>query len=181
MFQVWKICLEALQFANHKTSIELHAFVLMNNHYHLVISTPEANLDYFMSLFNKYISDEIGRTSGSLNRKFGGRYKWCLIESQQYYFNVLRYVFRNPMRANLVEKAEEYLYSSLGSEDIFAELGITIHQKLALNNQKFIDYVNSSTGHEDRTVKNALRRSSFRPALDRNTLKPRDLEKFPLF
>jgi len=49
---VWKICLRAMVLANQKHPVRIQAFVLMANHYHLLIWTPQCNLDRFMSVFN---------------------------------------------------------------------------------------------------------------------------------
>ena len=53
MDQVWKICQDCLKAAFDLHKVEIIAFVLMNNHYHLILRTPDANLDQFMYEFNK--------------------------------------------------------------------------------------------------------------------------------
>src|SRR5690554_1656328 len=84
---VWEICLDSLARAHKRHPIELISFVLMSNHYHLMLRTPDENLDKVMYEFNKYISLEIRKRAGKINQVFGGRYKWCLIQSNRYLAN----------------------------------------------------------------------------------------------
>lgn len=110
---VWRHCIELLNLGQAKFQINIHSFVLMNNHYHLLIDTPLANIDKFMQFFNKNLSCRISRDAGRINRIFGSSYKWTLIKSDNYYNNVFRYVYQNPVKAMLVGKCEDYTYSSL--------------------------------------------------------------------
>ncbi len=111
--KVWKMSLDALKDANDRVSISLHAFVLMNNHYHLFLTTPNSNLDKFMYEFNSRLSKKIRGETGRINRIFGDRYKWSVIYDSKYYATVLRYVYQNPLKANIVSRCEYYLYSTL--------------------------------------------------------------------
>jgi REP element-mobilizing transposase RayT len=88
------------------------AYVLMTNHFHLVIQTPEANLSKGMHWLN-------GTYAGAFNRKhersghlFQGRFHAKLIEKEAYFTRVLRYVVLNPVRAKMVERPEQYRWSS---------------------------------------------------------------------
>jgi putative transposase len=88
------------------------AFVLMTNHFHLVVQTAEANLSRGMHWLNtKYVVrfNRIHERSGHL---YGGRFKAFLIEKETYLTEVLRYVVLNPVRAKMVERPEEYRWSS---------------------------------------------------------------------
>lgn len=95
---VWNICLESFSKAHEKYPVNLISFVLMNNHYHLLMTTPEANIDSFMYEFNKKISNDIRERTNRINKVFGSRYKWCLIQSNKYFSNCYRYVYQNPIR-----------------------------------------------------------------------------------
>ncbi len=88
------------------------AWVLMTNHFHLVVQTPQPNLSRGMHwLDGKYASwfNAKHRRSGHL---FQGRFKSILIEKETYFANVLRYVVLNPVRAGLASKPEDYAWSS---------------------------------------------------------------------
>lgn len=91
-----------------KTGWEVHAYVLMPNHFHLVIETPRANLVSGMKWF-------LGTYSGRFNRRhklcghlFAGRYKSLLVEGSGngYLKSVCDYVHLNPVRAKLVVAGE---------------------------------------------------------------------------
>lgn len=110
---VWSICLRAFRRAVKIHHVKLQAFVLMSNHYHMMIWTPDSNLDKFMFEFNRYLSFEIRDATGRINRIFGDRYKWTLIDSESYYNSVLRYIYQNPLKARVVEKCEDYPFSTL--------------------------------------------------------------------
>ena len=111
--KVWKISLLALKEAYDSYPVDLISFVLMHNHYHMLIRTPDSNLDLFMYVFNKRFSEYLRHDSGRVNRMFGGRYKWCLIQSDTYLFNCYKYIYQNPLRAGLIANCEDYPYSTL--------------------------------------------------------------------
>ncbi len=113
MQEVWNIALRALRDAHERQPIELISFVLMNNHYHLILKTPLGNIDKFMMEFNARFSKGIRFQCKRRNRIWGGRYHWCLIKSNHYLQNCYRYVYQNPIRASIVSRAENYPYSTL--------------------------------------------------------------------
>lgn len=110
--QLWQICLEVLTEVEKQFGCHLHAFVLMSNHYHLLISTPHSNIGDAMKYFHREIARQANREAGRINHFFGGRYKWSVISEEDYYWNSVKYIFRNPVSANLCQRVEEYPYSS---------------------------------------------------------------------
>jgi REP element-mobilizing transposase RayT len=108
---VWHYCQNLLDEGEKRFLVKIDAFVLMNNHYHMLIHTPEANLDKFMHFFNKRLSDKISSSAKRINRIFGSGYRWNLIQNQGYYYTVLRYIYQNPMRAQLVSSIKEYPFT----------------------------------------------------------------------
>ncbi|MBF0300345.1 MAG: hypothetical protein HQK51_16620 [Oligoflexia bacterium] len=62
---------------------------------------------------------------------FGPRYHWSIIKYQSYYINIYRYIFQNPMRANIVEDGFKYPYSSFtnSSPEITLEMDIDLENK----------------------------------------------------
>jgi putative transposase len=111
--KVWRLCLYCLTKACEKIPVEIESFVLMSNHYHLLIYTPNADLDKFMQHFNTYLSKEIRTITRRINRIFGDRYKWQLITKENYYKRATRYIFQNPLRQGIVSKCEDYPFSTL--------------------------------------------------------------------
>lgn len=152
---MWKLCLSSLTIANFKVPVKVEAFVLMNNHYHLLLFTPNANLDKFMKILNSTISGFIRRKTGRINHIFGGRYKWSLIDNLSYYQNVTRYIFQNPIRANLCKRCEEYKLSTIYYQVNKQQLPFSLPAKFT--DQKFINYINERQNvFEDRKYKIAL-------------------------
>ena len=96
--QVWDLTLECLSAAHEKHPFTLHALVLMTNHYHLLVSTPDENIDKIMFEFNRRFSEGLRRATNRINRMFGSRYKWSLLKDNAYYLNVLKYTYQNPFQ-----------------------------------------------------------------------------------
>jgi REP element-mobilizing transposase RayT len=87
----------------------LHAFVVMNNHDHLFVETPRANLSAGMQFFNGSYTSYFNRRYRRSGHLFQGRYKAQLVQEVGYYLQVSRYIHLNPVRAGCVERAERYL------------------------------------------------------------------------
>ena len=90
----------------------LHAFVLMNNHEHLFVETPEANLAAGMQFLNGAYTSYFNRRHRRAGHLFQGRYKAQLVEEEGYYLEVSRYLHLNPVRAGCVERPQQYRWSS---------------------------------------------------------------------
>jgi putative transposase len=90
----------------------VYAYVLMSNHFHLVVETPEVTLSKGMHWLNGKYAQWFNRTRGRVGHLFQGRPKALLIEKEGYLLTVLRYVVLNPVRARMVPRPEEYLWSS---------------------------------------------------------------------
>ena len=96
-----------------KSKCHLHAYVIMTNHLHLLI-TPEdkAQLTTFMqSMANRYVRyfNAKHQRTGTL---WEGRYKSCLVDSDHYLFTLHQYIEMNPIKADMVEDIEDYQWSS---------------------------------------------------------------------
>ena len=90
----------------------LHAFVLMNNHDHLFVETPEANLSAGMQYLNGSYTSYFNRRHRRVGHLLQGRFKAHLIEEQGYFREVSRYIHLNPVRAKIVDRPEAYRFSS---------------------------------------------------------------------
>lgn len=119
---VWVYCLKHLREGKRRFKVKIESFVLMNNHYHLCLYTPEANVDQFMQFFNQHLGRSISRQAGRINRIFGASYKWSLIKNESYYLNVMRYIYQNPIRAGICEKCEDYRFSDLNRQKFSKEM-----------------------------------------------------------
>ena len=92
-----------------------HAYCLMDNHYHLMIETPDANLSRGMRQLNGVYTQKYNWWHSKTGHILQGRYKSILIDKENYLLELCRYVVLNPVRANMVEKAEEGKWSSYGA------------------------------------------------------------------
>jgi len=101
-----------LKEAQNKYGYLLHAYVLMDNHYHLLIETPQANLSKIMHYINSSYTSYINIKRKRSGHLFQGRYKSILIDKDNYLLELSRYIHLNPVRKKMVGKPEDYIYSS---------------------------------------------------------------------
>lgn len=111
--ELWEIFMECMEKAQIEYGCHFHAFILMSNHYHLLISTPNSNIDKVMQHIQREIARKANKKTSRINHFFGGAYKWSLVQKENYYWNVLKYIFRNPIRAGICHSVEIYKFSSL--------------------------------------------------------------------
>jgi putative transposase len=90
----------------------VHHVVLMSNHIHLILSTPNGNLPGFMQLVNSLIAIRCNRAHRRSGHLWGDRYRSCIIDTDEYYLKAVRYIYRNPVRAGMVAAAGEFEHSS---------------------------------------------------------------------
>ena len=114
MDSVWEIFCNQIYFCQRAFDLKIHSFVLMSNHYHLLVSTPQLNLSQAMAYLNRECSRDLNRLGNRINRTFAGRYNKSYLGSYHYFLNCYKYVYQNPLRANLVSRVENYKYSTLG-------------------------------------------------------------------
>lgn len=81
----------------------LHAYVIMSNHYHLAMETPEANLVVGMQWLQSTFGNRFNRVVRQRGHVFQGRYKALLVEDGGYLLKLVNYVHLNPVRAGIVE------------------------------------------------------------------------------
>ena len=96
-----------------KYAVDIHAWVLMTNHVHL-LCTPQqdgAVSSMMQSVGRRYMQyfNYQYQRSGTL---WEGRYKSCLVQTEKYLMEVYRYIETNPVRANMVDDPSEYVWSS---------------------------------------------------------------------
>ncbi len=92
-----------------------HAYCLMDNHYHLVIETPEANLSKGMRHLNGVYTQANNRRHDRSGHLFQGRFKGILVDQDNYLLELTRYVVLNPVRARMVELPGDWPWSSYGA------------------------------------------------------------------
>jgi putative transposase len=93
--------------------IEIWAYCLMTNHVHiLAVPRKEESLAKGMGSTNLVYTQYINRRYGRSGRLWQNRFFSTVIERESYLWAVARYIERNPVRANIVKKAEDYPWSS---------------------------------------------------------------------
>ena len=91
---------------------QCHAYCLMDNHYHLLVETPEGNLSRGMRQLNGVYTQRFNRHQRRVGHVFQGRFKAILVERDSYLLELCRYVVLNPIRARMVKRIERYAWSS---------------------------------------------------------------------
>ena len=89
-----------------------HAYCLMDNHYHLLIETPQGNLSAGMRQLNGIYTQRFNRRHTRVGHVFQGRFKAILVERENYLLELCRYVVLNPVRAGLAKRPQTYRWSS---------------------------------------------------------------------
>jgi len=104
--------LKILAFVNKRYHWLCHAYCLMDNHYHILIETPDGNLSLGMRQLNGVYTQARNKRHNKTGHLFQGRYKAILIQKDTHLLEVCRYVVLNPVRAKMVEKPEDWRWSS---------------------------------------------------------------------
>ena len=106
--------LDRLAEAQRRFRLRIFAYVLMSNHFHLFLRTPEPNLSAGMHDLNSGFASLFNRRHGRAGSLFQGRFKAILVEDQTHAWELSRYVHLNPVRAKMVPLPEAYRWSSYG-------------------------------------------------------------------
>ncbi|MDD3775345.1 MAG: transposase [Sulfurovaceae bacterium] len=106
--------LELLEIASKREKVEIHAYCLMPNHFHLLLIPTEPNslsrlMQWVMTSHVRYYHKK-NKTSGHI---WQGRYKSFIVEKESYYLTLIRYIEANAKRAKLVRNAKDWDYGSL--------------------------------------------------------------------
>ena len=104
--------LDILALVVKRYNLLCHAYCLMDNHYHLLIETPDGNLSKGMRQLNGIYTQKYNWRHTKTGHVFQGRYKAILVDKDNYLLELCRYVVLNPVRANMVKKPEEWKWSS---------------------------------------------------------------------
>jgi len=91
---------------------EVHSFCLMTNHFHLLLSTSDAEIWKFMCKLTSDYAKYFNRKYKYSGHLFEKRYTSCLVTDDVYLLEVSRYIHLNPVKAQMVRSAIDYAYSS---------------------------------------------------------------------
>ena len=101
-----------LESASERYGAIIHSYCLMSNHYHLLIETPLGNLSRIMGHINGAYTTYFNSKRKRSGHLFQGRYKSILVEADTYATELSGYIHLNPVRAGIVSRPEDYLWSS---------------------------------------------------------------------
>ncbi len=168
-----------------------HAYCLMDNHYHLLVETPEGNLSEGMRQINGVYTRKFNRRHHRSGHLFQGRFRAIIVERDHYLLEVNRYISLNPVRSGLVSDPATYNWSSfpamiglhdkpsfLTREWILSQFGE--HEDIAI--QRFRDFVYdgiAQTESVENDSENILGSLQFKQNLQPILLKSRTIKEIP--
>ncbi|MBM4263340.1 MAG: transposase [Deltaproteobacteria bacterium] len=108
----WQSFLDLLGEITQLWKVEIYAYCLMSNHYHLLVSTQTAGLARAMRHLNGVYTQKFNRVHHRDGALFRGRYKAILIDAEEHFLSVVRYIHHNPVAAGIVTDMDRYRWSS---------------------------------------------------------------------
>ncbi|TVP90169.1 MAG: transposase [Thioalkalivibrio sp.] len=183
--QDYRRYLEDLAAAAEKSDCRVHAYVLMTNHVHLLVTPMQEHgiAEMMQALGRRYVQyiNKRYRRTGTL---WEGRYKASLVDSEAYLLTCMRYIELNPLRAGMVEHAGEYQWSSYGANaqgrpdpllsphPLYTALGSVPADRQHAYRELFRDHMAEAQLHEIRDALDhelVLGRSSFKDRIEAMT------------
>lgn len=123
----YRCYLEWLKEYSREEGCQVHAYVLMTNHVHLLASSSEASgIGNMMKRLGQRYVQYFNRTSGRSGTLWEGRFRSCLVQGDAYLLQCQRYIELNPVRAGIVKHPVDYPWSSYGT-NAQGELNDLIH------------------------------------------------------
>ena len=111
--QDYTVYLDKLKFYSRKYKVQVHSYVLMTNHVHLLMTAEDAEgISRLIQSLGRYYVRYINQTYSRTGTLWEGRYKSTLVDSENYFLCVSRYIELNPVRARMVESVVDYPWSS---------------------------------------------------------------------
>ena len=152
----------------NKHECDIHAYVLMTNHVHLLVTPRQANgIAKMMQGLGRYYVQYFNHCYQRTGTLWEGRYKATLIDTELYLFTCMRYIELNPVRAtNMVAQASEYPWSSYGYNAMgesnqlvtphleYRRLGATAIERQAAYRQLFREPISETTLDQIREATN---------------------------
>ena len=148
------VYLSMLQECAAKVRCAIHAYVLMTNHVHLLISLPEpAAGGWMMKVLSQRYVQYVNRRYRRIGTLWQGRYRSCLVENACYFLTCQRYIELNPVRAAMVSHPGAYHWSSYAANaegvanplitphDVYLQLGQEPHQRQANYRELFTEEI----------------------------------------
>lgn len=93
-------------------NFEVYGYIIMDNHYHIIIRSRDVNLSTIMQRVNNDFSKYYNISGKRNGHVFQDRYKGILVKDDKYLLSLLRYVHQNPVKANMCKRVYDYYWSS---------------------------------------------------------------------
>jgi putative transposase len=106
--------LDLLKEVKREFGVRVYAYLLMDNHFHLLIETPGGDLDKAMQRLNQCYTRTFNKRHQRSGHLFENRYKCRLVQREVYLMALIRYIHLAPVKAGTAQSAAEYVYSSHG-------------------------------------------------------------------
>jgi putative transposase len=162
MDQCWAIFVNNLKRTVEKYEFQTHSFTLMSNHFHWLVSTPQANIACGMRYFMTETSRGIARASGRINKIFGTRYKGTLVGDPFYYANTFRYFYQNPIRAGICKSVADYPWSTYYRPEAIELFSCNLGELVPSNPNDALLWLNTvPAAPYEECMRKALRRTNF--------------------
>ena len=97
---------------SERFDVDIFVYVLMGNHYHLLLRTNKANLSKSMQWLGTTYTTRFNLRHARNGHLFQGRYKSIIVENDSYLLQLSYYIHRNPLRAGCVKRLIDYRWSS---------------------------------------------------------------------
>jgi len=153
--------LKVLREAHERLGAVAHLYCLMDSHYHLALETPDANLSRIMHFMNSAYSIYLNKKHERCGHLFQGRFKAILIQADAYARTLSVYIHGNPVRKKIVERPEEFPWSSCrdyyGSRNPPAWLDTSFvlgafgnsRENLKLEHERYLSAANEAALHDE--------------------------------
>jgi putative transposase len=152
--------LDLLSLSRERFGTIVHAYCLMDNHYHLLLETPSSNLSQAIHLINAGYTTWFNKRHDRVGTLFQGRFKALLVERDVYALSASRYVHRNAVCAGFCREPSSYIWSSsrsyagLQRAAAFLETGTVL--SLAGGAAQYREYLGSAEDDERELEKDTI-------------------------
>lgn len=124
-----QVLLQIIKTSLSKYNCWLHAYCLMTNHVHLLLETGDIEIGKFMKYMSECYAIYYNHKYGYRGHVFESRYKSCLVKEDAYFLQTSRYIHLNPVKAQMTDYPEDYLWSSYRTMIGIEDDGITEKKK----------------------------------------------------